>query len=221
MTLLLLIGPLAAVAAADGLRPVWRVGDSWQVRAVYKKPPPVQGWTAPVVWRYTVAAVEPLGGRQCLRVEITPLSDPDQVATTLWIAEENRTLVAVEVRRQRRGRIVRDLLRFDATVPVRTRHTITPYDWPVFPVTAGRAEDFTVKTAISGDLTAVEVVRQKVQMVDAAVDIPIDPPDGPLQHVSCRGKGGRLLFEQYFSDDNGWPLFGRNDDMQYWLVKEP
>lgn len=216
--LLLLAGACGSYARAAGYTPAWRQGQQWTVKAVYIKPPPQQGWSHPLFWRYTVMGVENLDGRPCYRVQVVPADNPSKAETTLWVDQDNFLLTSVEVVRNRRGRRIPNLLRFDQAAPVKTRHTITPYDWPVFPILPGSETHYRLERQVGVDLKTVERVKQQVENTTAGPELPGVPAGTSLMKVTCTGRDDRLLFEHYYEPDAPWPVYGVNDSMQYWLV---
>jgi hypothetical protein len=220
---LLVLGLLFVLAfpsrgAAEGVTPVWKKGDSWMVRAVYRSHPAENIWSEPVFWEYKIVGLEGDGTDGTYILEIRERESRLELTSRLAYRAEDLSLARAEITRTRRGEESVTVLTFTDGAPVVTRQTLTPYDTPVFPLTCPSSTDFTVTKQI-GRLTAIRTVRQDVRQVTGTVELPDQLPGGDLIEVRCTGKDGPL-FTQFWDTALPWPVYGENQNMKYWLVKE-
>lgn len=206
-------------AAEDGVSPVWKKGDAWLVRAVYRSHLDEDKWSEPVFWEYEIVGFEGDGSDALYILEIQDRAGRLKLTSRLVYRAEDLSLVRVEItKRPRGGEFVKVLMTYSGGTPVVTEQTLTPYDTPVFPLACPSSIDFAVTKQIDR-LKAVQTVRQEVRQVSGADELPDQPPGRDLIEVRCSGKDG-LIFAQYWDSAFPWPLYGQNMNMKYWLVRE-
>lgn len=206
-------------AAEDGVSPVWKEGDAWLVRAVYRSHLDEDKWSEPVFWEYKIVGFEGDGSDGHYILEIRNREGRLKLTSRLVYRPEDLSLIRVEITKTRRGKEFVKVLTYNGGTPVVTEQTLTPYDTPVFPLTCPSSIDFTVTKQIDR-LKAVQTVRQKVRQVSGADELPDQPPGRDLIEVKCHSEDGTLIFVQYWDKNLTWPLYGQNMNMKYWLVRE-
>lgn len=211
-----LIFPVRGVAE-DGVTPVWKEGDTWFVQVVY----PVQrggGWSSPVLWEYRVSGVPgPDSNRYVLEVKGLRSTPKLEVRLTY---RNDFSLAGVEIIRTLRGRNIVTALEYESGAPIQTEHTLTPCDTPVFPLCLPSSTDYSLIRRIDEELKIRETVRQEVCRVRGVEELSGWPEDRDLIEVKCHSKDGTLVFVQYWDENLPWPVYGRNGNMKYWLVRE-
>ncbi|MDD5724327.1 MAG: hypothetical protein PHY29_11415 [Syntrophales bacterium] len=209
---------LGEAAVANSFSPVWRVGDHWTVKAVYRSYPDQGKWSEPVFWRYDIVERAQEGGMEYLIMEVRDREDRLKVSSRLVYRAEDLSLVRVEASKTRRGKEFVTVLACGGAAPVATEQTLTPYDTPVFPLICPSSLDFSVTKHVD-QLKAVRTVRQEVRQVSGVEEMPGLSPGGDLIEVICTGKD-ELVFTQYWDTALPWPVYGENGNMKYWLVRE-
>ena len=205
-------------AAEDGVSPVWKEGDTWLVKAVYRLHPDEDKWSGPVLWEYTIVGFDEDGSEGHYILEIRNQKGHMKLTSRLIYRAEDLSLIRAEITKTRRGQEFVKVLTYHGGTPVVTEQTLTPYDIPVFPLTCPSSLDFEVTRQVD-QLKAVQNIRQEVRQVSGAEGLPDQLPGQDLIEVKCIGKDG-LIFEQYWDKNSPWPVYGRNGNMKYWLVKE-
>ena len=211
---------LVKAAGADSFCPVWQVGDHWTVRAVYPSHLNEDEWSAPVYWEYWIAGREEHGSESYYVLEIKDQNGSLKLSTRLMYRPEDISLARAEITKTRRGKEVIKVLTYKRGIPVRTEHTLTPCDTPVFPLCLPSSTDYSLTRRIDEELKVRETFRQEVCRAREVNELPDWPEDRDLIEVKCRSKDGTLIFVQYWDENLPWPLYGRNGNMKYWLVKE-
>ena len=205
-------------AAEDGVSPVWKEGDTWLVKAVYRSHPDEDKWSEPVFWEYKITGLEGDGSDGHYILEIGDREGRLKLSSRLVYRAADLALLRVEITKTRRGKEFVKILIYSGGTPVVTEQTLTPYDTPVFPLTCPSSLDFAVTKQVD-QLKAVQTIRQDVRHVSATNDLSDQFPGMDLIEVRCTGKDG-LIFEQYWNKNLPWPVYGRNENMKYWLVIE-
>jgi len=205
-------------ASGDVVSPVWKEGDAWVVRAVYRSHHDDDQWSEPVFWEYEIVGFEGDGSDGRYTLEIRDREGRLKLTSRLVYRAEDLSLVRVEITKTRRGEGFVKVLTYNGDTPVVTEQTLTPYDTPVFPFTCPSSIDFSVTKQIDR-LKAIRTVRQEVRQVSGVDELPDMPPERDLIEVKCTGKDG-LIFMQYWDSAFPWPLYGRNMNMKYWLVRK-
>lgn len=216
--LLLPAGALRHAGAADNFLPAWHTGDTWLVKAVYPLPLKEGEWSAPVLWEYRVA-----GCRDgCYILDINDMKGLLKLSARLFYRQDNHSLARAEITRTRHGKPVVRVLTYDRGAPIRTEHTLTPCDTPVFPLLLPSSTDYVVTRRIDEELKIRETVRQEVRRVRGIEEqeLPDLPGERDLIEVRCLSKDGTLIFVQYWDENLPWPVYGRNRNMKYRLVEE-
>jgi hypothetical protein len=211
----LIAATAASVEAADehAFAPEWRDGQTWTVVVRYPVPMKENVWSQPVEWRYRVSGPDAAG---TLVVAIEEEGeDTLSVSTRLSVTSE-LTLSAAETRRVLRGKDRIKTIRFETQAPVVTSGTLTPFDFPVFPLGVPSSSEHLVKEQVAGGLTARRTFVQEVREVEAVAEL---PGWEDLIEVEC-AEGDEPLFRQVWHRGYPWPLFGENMNMQYRLVVE-
>lgn len=213
---LILILASGVAGSERGFRPDWRPGASWEVAVTYARAGSEgESWSEPETWVYRVMA-ESVKGEALLRVEIRPEGTNVSVETDIYL--DGETLAARKaVIRKGEGAVKLEIEFPGTAAPVMTGPTATPYDMPVFPLVPGETGEFTFLKKAAGGLYTRETLRQEVRRIAAAAD------DGgkvekDLLEVTCTDGDGRVIFVQRWEPGRPWPLYGRNESMEYRLV---
>lgn len=202
---------------ADLFRPGWEVGDHWNVEVAQKMPTSADGWSAPVVWEYRVAAMETYKGEQVYIVDVVPVSGDTGGGARLWYRFGDRSVAAVEVRG--RNEEVLMALSFDDAIPVATERSGIPFDSPVFPVEISSSERYEIKRGIGGGFVANVVLRQDAKRYSGELAFCSSLAGDDLIEIRCT-QGGEVSFVQYWDESAPWPVCGENRNLRYWLVRE-
>ena len=206
------------LAGADNFRPTWKIGDRWLVKAVYLSHMDKEKWSGPVFWEYEVIGIEGEDQKRCYILEIRDRDGRLNLNTRLEYRDKDLSLTKAKITKIRGGKELVRNLAFKGGIPVITEQTLTPYDSPVFPLMYQPSAEFSFKRQI-GDLEAVEVLRQDMREVSTVDGIQVKPSCSELIEVKCIGKDG-IVFIQYWDRAYPWPIYGRNVNMKYWVVKE-
>jgi len=206
------------VAAEGGITPVWRQGDTWLVRSVYRSYPDEDKWSEPVFWEYKIVGFEGNGSDGHYILEIRNREGHLKLTARLMYRAEDLSLIRVEITKVRRSEEFVKVLTYSGGMPVVTEQTLTPYDTPVFPLVCPSSTDFAFTKQID-QLKTVQTVRQEVRQVSGADELPEQFPGKDLIEVRCTGKDG-LIFVQYWDKNLPWPVYGENRNMKYWLAEE-
>jgi hypothetical protein len=217
---LLIVASAPWATGADTFLPVWQVGDRWLVKAVYPSHLNEDEWSAPVYWEYRIAGREEHGSESYYVLEIKDQNDSLKLSTRLMYRTEDISLARAEITKTRRGKEVIKVLTYKRGIPVRTEHTLTPCDTPVFPLCLPSSTDYSLTKRIDEELKVRETFRQEVRRAREVEELPDWPEDRDLIEVKCHSKDGTLIFVQYWDENLPWPVYGRNGNMKYWLVKE-
>ena len=214
--LLFLAGALRHAWAADNFLPAWQVGATWVVEAVYPLPLKDGEWSDPVLWEYRIS-----GCREgCYILDINDMKGLLKLSARLFYRQDDLSLARAEITRTRRGKPAVRVLTRDRGVPVRTEHTLTPFDMPVLPLLLPSSIDYLVTRHIDRELKIKETVRQEARRVRGIEGLPDLPGERDLIEVRCLSKDGTLIFLQYWDENSPWPVYGRNRNMKYRLVEE-
>lgn len=205
-------------AGADNFRPSWKAGDRWLVKAVYPSHTARDKWSEPVFWEYEIIGLEGDEPEGRYVIEIKDRDGRLNLKTRLSYSAGDLSLVRAEISNIRRGDESVRVLTYDRGIPVLTEQTLTPFDFPVFPLTWPSSAEFSVTREIDG-LKAVQTVRQDVRLVTESDELPGLLPGSGLIEVEYTGKDG-FIFMQYWDKAYPWPVYGENINMKYWLVKE-
>lgn len=206
-------------AGADNFRPTWKTGDRWLVKAVYLSHMDKEKWSGPVFWEYEITGLEGEGREGSYIIEIRDRDGHLNLKTRLVYSADDLKLLSVEIEKKIRGKeYVKSMTFSSGDAPVVTEHTLTPYDSPVFPVVCPSLNEFSVKREVDG-LKSVQIVRQESRFVSITDEVPELPIEGKLIEIKCTGEEG-FYFVQYWEIGFPWPVYGENNNMKYWLVKE-
>ncbi len=214
-------------AQADMISPAWKIGDQWQVKAVYHSSLKKGEWSSPIVWEYRVISCDEVtsSGSRCVldvKAERSALELTAQLTYVRNVIGKRQTffLEKAVLSKMRRGRKMNRTLTYGNKFPVCTEQTLIPFDTPVFPLVQPSSNDFSAVRQVSQSLKVAETIRQDVRLADKIPELPDWPADKPLTEVRCTRKDGTLLFMQYWPKDSPWPVFGRNGNMKYCLVEK-
>ncbi|WP_207680963.1 hypothetical protein [Desulfonema magnum] len=219
---------VSQAAASDVICPAWKIGDKWLVKSVYQSPLKKDSWSAPVYWEYRVTGCEKSGSEDCYIISVKDHDGSLNLTAKLTYRLERGeksfavpVLVKSEIKKKRRGKPITKTLTYDKKIPIRTEQTLIPFDMPVFPLRFPSSDDFTVIKHVSQTLRTSEMLRQEVRKVQGGIkELPEWSGKRELTEVKCISNNNALIFVQYWCEDFLWPLFGRNGNMQYWLVEK-
>lgn len=216
-SVLLVSAPAAVRAWENSLR--WNSGLQWQVRATVQH---ADGrWSAPVSWRFTVAAEDAQtaviavegGGGSSARLTVDTVRG--QLAN-VWLADRLR------------GETVGREMRIQGASPIYPYLTAIPLFFPRMGSVVGE-ETFSLKRTLNGRSIPVETLRQEVGPLSGSQP-PSDLPDearraweaivGDSDLVRYAVyKGDRWLFTQYWSEEAPWAVYTHSNTCKAWLVK--
>ncbi|HPQ43689.1 MAG TPA: hypothetical protein PKZ42_05610 [Syntrophales bacterium] len=219
LSLLLCVSTLfgGTAGAAESFIPEWNVGDHWTVQAVYRTSPEQDEWSQPVFWEYEIMDRIKKGDAEYLIMEIRDRDGLLNLSSRLLYRVENLSLASVEITKLRHGKESVRVLTREETAPAVTEQTLTPYDTPVFPLICPSSVDFTVTRHIDG-LKALRTIRQEVR-TSTVDELPGQVPGEGLLEVTCIGTQ-ETVFTQWWGSSFPWPVYGKNTNMKYWLVRE-
>lgn len=205
-----------------GFTPEWRVGQYWDLKAIY--PLPAGDGESTLVWRYRVTdkrGLEDEGGGEFYIIDIQERSGATSARTVLHIRCDDISLSKAFLHRKIRGMERERKLQYGRE-PVATGATITPYDLPLFPLVKGSKRTFGTRKAV-GEWTVPGEVRQEVRGIDGDQVEEKGFPDflkkkKGLYQVTCIDERGRVLFRQYWTGEDPWPAYGSGRGMTYWIL---
>ncbi len=215
----------AAASWSDDLFfPLWKAGDTWLVEAVYPVPFETDQWSEPVLWEYQV---DDQGNTTSGDNVVLMVQRKDEMAAgpalRLVYSSRNHQLLKAEITKNRRGKKILKVLNYEGKYPVKTQQSPIPFDIPVFPIRIPSSLEFSFTKNISEGLKKTEVLRQKVRRVSGLPELK-DVSGGSdlkeLIEVRCEDIHGKELFLQYWDKTLPWPVYGRNLNMKYWLIKK-
>ena len=189
-------------------------GMAWDVTVRHRSVIGTEKWGPPEVFQYSVSDTSQ--GGQCIEVKDGFTS----LIGRIHLQDDSGPL-RVETLYRLRGRTAWRTFSVEQAGPVRTRGSIFPYDWPVFPLEEGEERDFHRTIQVEDGLVARRTLTQKVRIVPVE-ELPVATgavkPQGRIFKVTCVEESGDLLFVQYWVEGSAWPLYGENPDMQYWVA---
>ena len=208
----------------DSFYPAWKVGESWNVKAVYPHPVEKDQWSVPVLWKYKVEGQERGPSGDCLVIAVYKAEEEkEEPALRLIYRSRDRRLMRAETTKVLRGRKVLKVLTYDGEYPVEAQQSPVPFDSPAFPIRIPSSLAFSVTKEMSGGLKRIKTIRQEIRMVPGLEELKdlagaYNPKE--LMEVRCEDVDGKLLFSQYWDKNLPWPVYGQNPSMKYWLMKQ-
>ena len=118
-------------------RPKWNVGDQWTIETQSRQQQVATQQTRRVAaqWRFTVEAVDQLGGRACFRIVVRPV-DAQQPKTTVWVDRDTTAIRQIQTQLPTADgyKTVTESYRSGGqAAPVVGPLTVLPIDLPQFP----------------------------------------------------------------------------------------
>jgi hypothetical protein len=203
--------------------PSWKVGDTWVVKAVYPVPFEKEQWSNPVFWEYQVKDQgNGSSSGNALVIEVRRKEEKNSVpALRLIYRSGDYCLLRAETTKIIRGMKTLKVLTYEGKYPVKTQQSPIPFDSPVFPLRIPSSVLFPFAKNVSEELTKTETIRQAVRKVSGLAELK-DFPGGydpkELIEVRCEDIQGNVVFSQYWDKAFGWPVYGENLNMKYWLM---
>lgn len=215
---ILLCIPVSA-SSAESFTPKWNIGDEWTVKAVFPAGPEGKEWSSPVRFAYSVSEKKESPGK-FLVITIRDIAGGLGLTTTLFYRKNGFFMERAEIGKMFRGKKIVKTLKWESASPVQTRHTLTPFDSPGFPIVSPSSEAMSIKRRVGDDLFIRETVRKIVGPSKKDDKIPGIKDRKDLIEVRCVTEKGRLIFTQYWDPKLPWPVYGENENMRYWLDTE-
>ncbi len=218
-----LIALALSVEARAGFRPNWSPGDSWQVSVIYIRGERAgETWSEPEIWVYQVSEGSGKKGNTDLIIKIhlkmenaEPLMEVHLDRGTLAVTKKMVFRRAGEQKKPFETEIP------EIGVPVPTGFAPAPVDIPAFPLIPGQVREFKYLKKVAGGLFTREVIRQDVKRVESPKEngSRVMEMEEDILEVTCTDGRGREIFTQRWAEGTPWPLSGRNESMEYHLVR--
>ncbi|MCA9268505.1 MAG: hypothetical protein KDA41_08535 [Planctomycetales bacterium] len=230
-----------AQAAGDSLdRPKWDVGDAWTIETVSQR---MQGReenpaTAPIPvrWRFQVANVEKLAGRDCYRIEIDCLARGRiRPKSVIWIDEESGFLRQYQTEVAVGGKMRQIVESYDhargVASPVITPMNALPIVMPAFLPKGSKVNSFTYTSvplpagAKTKDLGLISFAQEVSQTSSKAGPKALEIiPRGlskslenkPVTEVKIGTYNGEV--QQLWQSGQPWPVYVDNGRTKAYLV---
>lgn len=230
------------VAAANGLtQPKWEKGSTWTVETVTER---IQGREVdparkpvPIRWKFRVADVENLSGRDCYRIEIECLARGRiRPKSVIWVDEKSGFLRQYKTELAVAGQMRPMIESYDhakgMAAPVITPINALPIALPAFLPPGSKANTFSYTSAPmpagakSKDLGLVTFAHEVTQTMNKAGSkaLEIIPKEGrpksleqkPITEVSIGTFSGEV--KQLWQEGQPWPLVVDNGRTKAYLV---
>lgn len=227
------------LASAVLSRPDWKIGDQWTVETVSRKmqgreneparkPPRLR-------WKFEVAGVEKLAGRDCYRIDIQCLAKgrirPD---TTVWFDQQSLFIQQFETKLAAAGQyqlVQESYTAQQQTAPVVTPITALPIGMPAFVQQSAKSisSSYTSQPLPAGskDAGIIRFSHTTSQQVTAASSKSLklipetyskDIEQKPVQEVRLTDDQQSVL--QLWQTGQPWPVYANNGQTEAWLVSD-
>ena len=229
--------------AATLTKPKWEIGQSWTVETVSQR---VQGREVepvrkpvPLRWRFRVAELEQLAGRDCYRIEVQCLARGRiRPKSAIWVDKQSGFMRQYKTQYAVGGKMRSVVESYDhakgVAAPVIAPISALPIALPAFFARGAKINSFTYTSApiLAGakakDLNLVTFAHDVSQTTERArpKSIELIPVDGrpkaledkPVTQVSLTTRAGTVT--QLWQQGQPWPVYVDNRKTKAYLVED-
>jgi hypothetical protein len=220
--------------------PRWRVGDTWTIESVTRREQGREDTPATeparLRWKFHVAKLEPIAGRECYRIDIRCLAkgrmQPD---TTIWCDKETKFLRQFQTQLPAAGQYVLVHESYTAeqqASPVLPPVTALPVAMPAFvqkgakssgsfnftsqPMPAGAKDAAVIPFGHVAEQSVRKPSAKTMQLVPESYSKSLEQQ--PIREVQL--SDGSQTVVQLWQADVPWPVYTDNGHTQAWLVPD-